>query len=87
MISQSEQSKCPCVWDGIVCCGVHFQKMPEFSPELLNLSRNFSNTNQNNQSGRFPVFQEELEWQKNHKMNKNILKLSTKTWLNVFNEW
>ena len=60
--------------------GVHFQKMPEFSQKLANLSRKFSDVNQNNQSGRFPVLQEEkLERQKNHKVNKNTLKLSTKT--------
>ena len=36
--------------------------------KLSNLSQNFSNTDQNNQSGRFPVLQEEkLEWQKKHK--------------------
>ena len=38
---------------------VHFQKRPEFSQKLLNFSLNFSDTNQNNQSGRFPVLQEE----------------------------
>ena len=68
--------------------GVHFQKTPEFSQKLPNLSRNFSDTNQNNQSGRFPFLQEEeLERQKSHKVNKNTLKLSTETWLNVFSEW
>ena len=38
---------------------VHFQKRPEFSQKLLNFSLNFSDTNQNNQSGRFLVLQEE----------------------------
>ena len=46
-------------------CGVHFQKTPEFSQKLTSLSQKFSDNNQNNQSRRFPVLQEEeLEWQK-----------------------
>ena len=41
-------------------CGVRFQKMPKFSQKLPNISRNFRDTNQNNQSIRFPVLQEEV---------------------------
>ena len=94
MISQSEQSKHPRSQDGVTRhdttvasrCVVHFQKTPEFSQKLPNLLRNFSDTSLNNQSGRFPVFPEELERQENHKVNKNTLKLSTKIWFDVFNE-
>ena len=49
-----------------------FQKTAELSQKLTNLSQNFSGNNQNNQSGRFPVLQEEeLERQKSKKVNKN----------------
>ena len=54
---------------------VNFQKTPEFSQKLPNFSLNFSDTNQNNQSGRLPVLQEEeLEQQKSHNVNKNTLR-------------
>ena len=57
-----------------------FRKRREFSQKLKNLSQNFSDSNQNNQSG-FPVLQEEeLERQNSQKVNKYTLKLSTKTW-------
>ena len=59
----------------------------QFSQKFTNLSQNFRDNNQNNQSEMFPVLQEELEWQKSQKVNKNTLKLSTKTSLNIFNEW
>ena len=58
--------------------------MAEFSQELPDFSTNFSETNQNNQSGGFPVLQEEeLERQRSQNVNKNMLK-STNTKLNVF---
>ena len=42
-----------------------FRKCQEFSQKFPNPSRNFSETNQNYQSGKFPVLQEkELERQK-----------------------
>ena len=60
----------------------------QFSQELSNFSLNFRETNQTNQSEGFPVLQEEqLERQRRHiNVNKNRLK-STKTRLNVFDEW
>ena len=49
---------------------MHFQKTPEFSQKLPNCTLNFSDTNQNNQSRRLPVLQEEeLERQKSQNVN------------------
>ena len=55
--------------------GADFQKTPVFfSQKLPNVSLNFSDTNHNNQSGRFPVLQErELEQQRSYNVNKNTL--------------
>ena len=70
------------------CYKVHFQETPEFSQNWEIFLRTLATNNQNNQSGRFPALQEEeIERQKSKNVHKNTLKLSTKTWLIIFNEW
>ena len=49
------------------------------SQQLTNLSQNFSDNNQNNQSGRFPVLQEEeLERQKSNNSEPEHIKTEHK---------
>ena len=68
--------------------GVHFKENCEsFLEKYQNFCLNFSKTNQNKQSGEFPVLQEErLERQRSHNVNRNTLK-SIRQGLNALDEW